>query len=128
MNPFDFVNSITNTKQHLMEQDPFAEKEYVAYLTNHSLSNFADTIFAANAMNTNHLLDRRMQYDYLFYGVTKKRRYSKWHKPKYDNRIEIDAIKAVFGYSEKKAQQAFETLKPEDVQKILKEWQHMNGK
>lgn len=128
MNPFDFVNSINNTKQHLMQDDPLAEREYVPYLTNRSLSNFSDTLFAANAMNTNHLLDRRMQYDYLFYSVTKKRRYGKWNKPEYNNRIEIDAIKAVFGYSEKKAKQAFRILKSEDIDKILKEHGHMNGK
>lgn len=128
MNPFDFVNSINNTKQHLMQDDPLAEREYVAYLTNRSLSNFPDTLFAANAMNTNHLLDRRMQYDYLFHSVTKKRRYGKWNKPEYNNRFEIDAIKAVFGYSEKKAQQAFRILKSEDIDKILKEHSHMNGK
>lgn len=111
-----------------MQDDPLAEREYVPYLTNRSLSNFSDTLFAANAMNTNHLLDRRMQYDYLFYSVTKKRRYGKWNKPEYNNRLEIDAIKAVFEYSEKKAQQAFRILKSEDIDKILKEHGHMNGK
>ena len=128
MNPFDFVNSINSTKQHLMQDDPLAEREYVAYLTNRSLSNFPDTLFAANAMNTNHLLDRRMQYDYLFYSVTKKKRYGKWNKPESNNRAAIDAIKKVFGYSEKKAEQALRTLMSEDVAKILKEYEHMNGK
>jgi hypothetical protein len=42
--------------------------------------------------------------------------------------LEVDAIKAIFGYSEARARQTLKILKPQDVEKILKEWQHMNGK
>jgi len=112
----------------MMNGDPLEEREYNPYITNRSLSNFADTIFLANAMNTNHHIDKRMQYDYLFYSTSKKKRYSKWHKPEYNNQFEVDAIKTVFGYSEARARQALSVLKPEDIEKILKETQHMNGK
>ena len=128
MNPFDYVNSITASKISMMNGDPLEERDYNAYLTNRSLSNFADTIFLANAMNTNHHLDKRMQYDYLFYSATKKKRYSKWHKPEYNNQFEVEAVKAVFGYNENRARQVLSILKPEDIKKILNEHQHMNGK
>jgi hypothetical protein len=128
MNPFDYVNSITSSKTPMMNGDPLEERDYNPYLTNRSLSNFADTVFLANAMNTNNHLDKRMQYDYLFYSATKKKRYSKWHKPEQSNQLEVDAIKAIFGYSEARARQTLKILKPQDVEKILKEWQHMNGK
>lgn len=128
MNPFDYVNSITASKISMMNGDPLEERDYNAYLTNRSLSNFADTIFLANTMNTNHHLDKRMQYDYLFYSTTKKKRYSKWHKPEYNNQFEVEAVKAVFGYNENRARQVLSILKPEDIKKILNEHQHMNGK
>lgn len=112
----------------MMNGDPLEERDYNAYLTNRSLSNFADTIFLANAMNTNHHLDKRMQYDYLFYSATKKKRYSKWHKPECNNQFEVEAVKAVFGYNENRARQVLSILKPEDIKKILNEHQHMNGK
>jgi hypothetical protein len=127
-NPFDYVNSITTTKQHMLEGDADAEKRYNAYLVNRSLSYFVDTIFLANSMNTNAHVDNRMQYDYLFYAVNKKRRFSKWHKPESNNQSEIEAIKTVFGYNENRARQVFNILKPQDIKKILKECQHMNGK
>jgi hypothetical protein len=127
MNPFDFINSITHTKQNIIDQDPLAEREYVPYLTNRILSNFADTIFLANTMNTNHHLDKRMQYDYLFYSATKKKRYAKSNKPQHNNQIEIASIQKLFGYNESRARQVLSILKPEDIQKILNECAHMNG-
>ena len=50
-NPFDFVNSINFNKHDLMtgtENDELAEKSYVPFLTNRSLSYFTDTILYAN--------------------------------------------------------------------------------
>ena len=36
MNPFEFINSINNTKVNLMDQDEEAETKYNSFLTNRS--------------------------------------------------------------------------------------------
>ena len=65
MKPFDYVNSINFTKKNLMKNtanDELAEKDYVPFLTNKSLSYFTDTLLYANEMNRYHFLDKRLQY------------------------------------------------------------------
>jgi hypothetical protein len=126
MNPFDFVNSITTTKNNLMENDPLAERDYVPFVVNRALSYFPDTIFAANAMNTNAFLDKKIQYEYLFHSVSKKKRFSKWHKPEEDARIE--AIVTLFKCSIRQAKQTLKILKSDQIDKLMAEYRHLEGK
>ena len=54
MKPFDFINSINFTKKNMIrgtENDDLAEKSYVPYITNRTLSYFTDTLLYANEMN-----------------------------------------------------------------------------
>lgn len=81
--PFDYVNSINFTKKNLMTDtydDQQAEKEYVPFLTNRSLSYFPESILYAQEMNINHHLDNKLQYEYLLHSVPKGKRFAKWHK------------------------------------------------
>ena len=68
-----FENSINsgNTPLDLEKQ----EFKYEKWRTNTSLANHLDTIMYANQMNLNHHLTDKMHYDYLFYGVRKKKRF-----------------------------------------------------
>ena len=50
MKPFEFLNSINDTKKDLMT-DPDTEKLYIPFVTNRSLSYFPDTVSVANLMN-----------------------------------------------------------------------------
>lgn len=83
-NPFDYVNSILQTKQHMMrgtENDKLAEDGYNPWLTNVSLSYHADTVLMANLVNSLHHLPKRAQYDLLINMVRpKKRQFHKWAK------------------------------------------------
>jgi len=79
MTPFDFLNSINDTKIDLFK-DPQAIKDYKAFMVNRGLSYFADTIMYANEMNRYYDLDNEMQFDFLLHSVPKKRRFSKWVK------------------------------------------------
>ena len=54
MKPFDFINSINFTKKNLMrntDNDELAEKGYVPFITNKTLSYFTDTLLYSNEMN-----------------------------------------------------------------------------
>lgn len=120
MNPFDYVNAINYTKQDIMtgtENDELAEKSYVPFLTNRSLSYFPDTIMYANEMNRNAHLDHKPQFHFLINSIRPKKRYSKWAKRKEDN--DIEAIKEYYGYSRVKAEQALSILSSDQV-KIIK--------
>lgn len=64
MKPFDYVNEINVSKKDIMtgtDNDVLAEKGYDAFLTNRSLSNFPDTVWLANEMNTRHDIDNKLQ-------------------------------------------------------------------
>jgi hypothetical protein len=88
MNPFDFINSISHTKENLMDEG-CAESEYNPYLVNRGLSYFPDTIHYANLMNQHNKLTKRMQYDFLLNIISKKKRYGKWNKNQVTEQMEL---------------------------------------
>ena len=61
-------------------------------------------------------LDKRMQYDYLRSKISKKNRFSKWHKA--EENLDIDIVKEFYGYSTQKAKDALRVLTKEELDKI----------
>ncbi len=118
--PFDYVNSITTTKENLIVDD-ITEKAYAPYMVNRSLSNFLDTVFYSNEMNRLHGLDKKMQYDFLRLSIKKAKRFSKWAKA--EKSEEIDAVKFVYHVSNEKARSYIKTMKQEDVYKVVEMYQ-----
>jgi len=116
LGPFEFINSINNTKVNLMDQDEEVETKYNSFLTNRSLSYFPDTVLMSNEMNRLHHLDNKMQYDFLINIVRKKKRFSKWDKP--EQRDDIECVKRYFGYSETKAKQVVGLLSESQITTI----------
>ena len=60
----DWLNSINQTKKHIMDEDSSSEKEYAPYIINRCLSGHLDCIMFANEMNRYHFLPKKMQYDF----------------------------------------------------------------
>jgi hypothetical protein len=118
MNPFDFLNTINQTKQNLMKEDAIAEKEYPSYMINRGLSYFNDTLLPANTMNQYHHLDKKLQYEFFLNIVRSRKRFSKWFKKEEDGDIEV--VKEYYGYSNRQAQQALSILSNEQI-KIIKD-------
>jgi len=116
MKTFDIVNSI-NTKKHI-EWDEEADKAYVSFVVNRSLSYFRETVIAANEMNRYHHLDSKLQYHFLINIIRKGKRFSKWIKPEKANDIEV--VKEYYGYSNEKASQALALLSSEQVNYLRK--------
>lgn len=112
MDPFKFLNSINQNKTPLMDEDPLCEREYIPFLINRGLSYFVDTVVLANQMNQAHWLDKKTQFEYLRATVRPRKRFSKWHKPQENARIE--ALKTLYGYSESKARQVVDLVKEDD--------------
>lgn len=113
--PFDYVNSISSTKENLIVDD-ISEKAYAPYMVNRSLSNFLDTVFYAQEMNMKHTLDKKMQYDFLRLSIKKGKRFGKWAKA--EKSEDIDAIKFIYNVSNEKARSYLKVIKQEDLAKI----------
>lgn len=121
MKPFDYINSINFTKKNLMkgsENDELAEKGYVPYITNKTLSYFTDTLLYANEMNRYHFLDNRLQYEFYLNSIRKKKRFAKWAKA--DDNDELSMISEFYQISLSKAKEAIKILSPEQI-KIIKD-------
>jgi hypothetical protein len=116
MNPFEFVKSINEKTGNLIANDQDMERQYMPFLVNRGLSFTADTILAANEMNSVPFLDKKLQYDYLYSTVRKKKRYSKWIKAE-QNELE-DIIIEYYGVSRKRACEYLLMLQQQDIQEI----------
>ena len=103
------------TKKDIMIDD-IAEKAYLPYMINRSLSYFNDTVLMANEMNTKHHLDHKLQYSFLINIVRKRKRFSKWNKPELEN--DIDVVKEYYGYSNDKARQVLPLLSSSQLSEL----------
>ena len=104
----DWLNSINQTKKHIMDQDPSTVKEYPPYIINRCLSGHIDCIMFANEMNKFHSLDKKLQYDFFINIIRNKKRYSPWIKQ--EKIKDLDVVKSYYGYSNEKAKQALRIL------------------
>ena len=109
----DWLNSINQTKKHLIDEDPSIEKEYPPYIINRCLSGHIDTLMYANELNQHHFLPKKMQYDFLINIVRKKKRFSPWLRK--DKVTDLEIIKQYYGYSNEKALSALKILTPDQI-------------
>ena len=113
LSPFDYLNTITYTKQDIMTEDN--ESQYPAFIINRGLGFGADTVIAANEMNSRTHIDYRMQYDFLRSVIRKSKRYNKWIKAE---ESDLEAVQEYFGYSFNKAKDALKLLSENDLARI----------
>jgi len=129
MTPFDFVNAINFDKRDLFE-DPQAEKDYVPFLVNRSLSYFPDTVMYANAVNTTPNIPKRWQFEFLKNSIPKRKRFSKWGK-KESLPQDIAAVCSFYKYSTERALEVMSILSQEQLkfikQQMGKGGNHDNG-
>jgi len=114
----DWLNSINQTKQNLIEEDPELKKEYPPFIINKCLSGQIDSILFANEMNMNHHLDKDMQYSFYLNSLRKRKRFSPWLRK--DKLTDLECVKSYYGYSNEKASQALKILTKEQLTFIKK--------
>ena len=124
MNPFDFVTAITYTKKDLMVDD-VANKGYSAYLTNKSLSYHQDCILYVNEMNLKSHLDSTLQFHYFLNTLRKRKRFSKWSKPRVLENMKV--IAKYYDCSMTKAEEYYKILSAKEI-KIMKERMNKGGR
>lgn len=116
MNVFDFVNAINYSKQDLFE-DPQSEKDYVPFIVNRALSQFADTVLYANEMNCNHTIPKQWQFDFLKAAISKRKRFSKWAK-KSQTPENLAAVQKYYKYNAEKAMEVMSILSMDQLEYI----------
>jgi hypothetical protein len=121
----DWLNSINQTKENLMEQDPTLKKDYAPYIINRCLSGHIDCILFANEMNIHHQLDKDMQYSFYLNSLRKRKRFSPWIRK--DKVTDLECIKSYYGYSNEKASQALKILSKDQIT-FIKQRLEIGGK
>jgi|TARA_B110000967_G_scaffold209392_1_gene265391 hypothetical protein len=120
LNPFDFMNAVSFSKEDLIgnhDNPEIAEKQYTAYVVNRGFTNFEDTILHANEMNMRaHLFDAA-QFDYYRGALRKRKRFSKW--PKADKSADLDAIQQVYSCNRTVAKLYIKALSVDNL-KVIK--------
>jgi len=112
----EILPSILSTKKHCLhtEQD---ERQYPAFVVNRALSQFADCVFYANAVNYYPNMDNRLKYDFLINTVKPYRRpFSKWAKKV--ETVDLAVVKEYYGYSDAKALEALAILTPAQINSL----------
>jgi len=116
---WDMVNSISDTKKNLLEENAENIKIYEPYLVNKSLSYHNDALMYANEMNKNFFIDKDMQYNFYINILRKRKRFSSWiKKEKVDD---LECIKSYYNYSNEKALQALKLLSEDQINFIKKQ-------
>ena len=113
-NPFDWVKSISETKENLLTEE--TKTQYNPFIVNKALSHHLDCVLLTNEMNTRHHLDKDIQYTFLFNSIRKGRRYSNWEKKSIDD--DLKYIKKYYNYSNDKAYQALKILSKDQINYI----------
>lgn len=115
LSPFDFVKAINEKSDSPMDIVPEAEKQYLPFMVNRSLSFSPDTILYANEMNCRYFLDNRMQFDYLYHSVRRRKRFDKWIKRNDEEEDNLSAVMDHYKVSRRKAKEYLAMLKPEQL-------------
>jgi hypothetical protein len=126
MSPFDFLTAINQTKKDLIREDPQNEKDYNSFMVNRGLSYFADTVMYANEMNQRSDVPKVWQNDFFLNSISKKKRFSKWHKKEADSQT-LQLVMEYYKYSTEKAKAVMDILSPDQL-KMIEERLYKGGK
>lgn len=99
MSPFDFVKSVTETKEDIFEGN---EKDYNPFVINKALSFNLDCVFVVHELSKYPDIPKDAQYQLLLNSLDKKKRWGKWTK-KDSLPDDIELLKEAYGYSNDKA-------------------------
>ncbi len=113
MTPFDVIKHIT-TGEKLPED--FTLSLYSPFVVNRGLSFYWDTCLVANELNIKTGIPKEAQLIFLNQIVSKRKRWSKWHKEKKSAKIKV--LQELYGYSTLKSKEALSVLTPEEFLEV----------
>lgn len=115
----EWLPSITEKKGYLFERgkEEEIERKYPSFMINRALSQYEDTVLLANEVNRmSASLDPKLQYDFLYHLVPKKRRFSKWAKAQKSDTINM--IVEAYNISVRKAEEISDLLSEDDIENL----------
>lgn len=111
----EILPSIMNGKEKVIDSETV--DDFVPFVVNKGLSYHQDTCLYANDMNMFGFLPKQMQYDYLFYGIRKRKRpFQPWIKS--EKNTDLDIIRKYYNVSLQTAKQYLSLLSQEQIKEI----------
>lgn len=128
---FDFVNDVNFGKQYLFTEETSAD--YDPFTMNRAMAIFPDTFAAGEFLNSNFHLDKRMQHDYLFYSVQKRKRWKQvgWLKKSEAEKREVKVLRdvaRVVGYNPIRTKQFWSMLSEDQRKDFLERYVYPDSK
>lgn len=124
LNPFDYVNSINDKKYIFREEDEGAYNKDCCWTVTKAFANLPETLFLANLANRLGLRGKQ-HYDFFYYVLTKRKRFSEWHKTEKIDALEV--IQEYYGCNINRAREYLKALSDNDI-KTLKKKLERGGK
>ena len=112
---FDFVNDLSFDKVYLLAEAE-NEKAIQPFMINKALSMNLDTVMYADQMNRLYDLPKKLQYDYLFHSIRKRKRYGKWAKK--DDQTTLAIVAEHYKCSLPKARKMMQLMTPQQLETI----------
>jgi hypothetical protein len=119
LNPFDFVNDLSQAKKDLIRSSDDREaaaKAYSPFMVNRAFSYYPDTVLHANEMNRASGIDNLLQHDYYKAAVRSKKRFSKWHKAEADATAAL--VAEAYGININRAREYLSLMSREDIEAV----------
>tara|TARA_B100001093_G_scaffold117544_1_gene109880 strand:+ start:35519 stop:35953 length:435 start_codon:yes stop_codon:yes gene_type:complete len=110
-NVFDYVKSINNKDNYLGDN----LDNYSSYIITRALASYSDCIFYVKEINLYPSLGDRLEYDFYYYGISKKKRFAEWMKR---NNADVDIVSKFYNVSKKKALEFLDILTESEMKYI----------
>lgn len=114
-NIWDVLNNLICHKKH--EASDMAL--FNSFVITRAIAKYQDCIFYANEINCMRDITPQMVYDFYFYAIPPKKRFAKWFKPSYDQRL-IQFLINYFSVSYSVAEKYYDLLTDDQKKYILK--------
>ena len=116
-NVFDYVKSI-NDKKYIW--DNFSDKEFDPYIINLAFSYYLDTLFFANEMNKYPKLSNKQIYDFLYFGISKRKRWANWNKQDKNKQEIIRKLSEFYNISENEMSNIIRIIGDDKAKALIK--------
>jgi len=113
INLFDYVKSINIKEPYLGDN----LENYSSYIVTKAIASYQDCIFFVKEMNLYPALNNKMEYDFYYYGISKRKRFAEWMKKDEDK---IEMISKFYNVSLKKATEFLSLLNESQIIEIEK--------
>lgn len=114
----DCIKSLNDKEMNFLDENTDAEKHYNPFIVNKNFSFGTDSLPYADMMNQLWHIDKKLQYDFYWHGLPKKKRFNKWIKADAIDNVEI--VKEYYKCSERLAKQYINILTEDQIKEIKK--------